>query len=191
MWDICYVYTCKHFVCEWTRKYDIRWVREVIANSSLWTISSQFFWQTQNMFAVKWVWCSSAVFQIPKMSRHHGCGQSTMGKARSTWYVAHVCDASCVMICASCVWRNLCNLSGLSYVYLLHLVRQVVGKLTHIKANRSRKSVIRYLIQTIIYRNTSNIGICQVWEWIWVVILPKFLSTILKNFEDYCREFVE
>ncbi len=62
-----------------------------------------------------------------------------------------------------------------SFVHLSHMVRQVGGKFTHIKANRLWIFAISYLILTIIYKNTSNIGIWRVREWIWVEILPTFL----------------
>ncbi len=52
-------------------------------------------------------------------------------KAGSTQFVVRICDASCVMIRASCVWKNVSNLSRWSFVHLSHLVRQLGGKLTH------------------------------------------------------------
>ncbi len=61
-------------------------------------------------------------------------------------------------------------------------------------------SVIRYLIQTIIYGSTSIIGIWCGRERIWVEILPKLLSIILNNkilrntsdiFEKYFVKFRE
>ncbi len=90
-------------------------------------------------------------------------------KAGSTRCVVHIRAALCVMIRASCVWKNVCVIwMDVSFVHLSHLVRQVGGKLIRIKANGSRISVIQYVIQTIIYRNMSNIGIWRVRKWIWV-----------------------
>ncbi len=60
-----------------------------------------------------------------------------------SWFVHRVYEEICV------IWANV------SFVHSSHLVRQSGGKLTHIKTNGSRMSMIRYLVQTIIYRNTS------------------------------------
>ncbi len=84
----------------------------------------------------------------------------------ATWFAHGVYEEICV------IWVDV------SFVHSSHLAHQVGSKLTHIKANGSWISVICYLVQTIIYRNTSNIGIWQMREWIRVEILPKFLSII-------------
>ncbi len=52
-------------------------------------------------------------------------------KAGSIRCVVRIRDASCVMIHASCVWKNVSNFSNVSFIYSSHLVRQFVGKLTH------------------------------------------------------------
>ncbi len=100
----------------------------------------------------------------------------------------------CDMICTSCLYEEICVLwVDVSFVHSSHLVRQVCVKLIYSRANGSWISMIRYLILKIIYRNTSNIGIWRVREWIWVEILPKFLSVILKiiaeNLENNVQNF--
>ncbi len=83
-------------------------------------------------------------------------------KARSAQCVVRVCDASWF---AHRVYEEIyINWVDVSFVHSLHLVRQVGGKLTHFETNGSRISVILYLVQKIIYRNTSNIGLWRVQE---------------------------
>ncbi len=73
------------------------------------------------------------------------------------WYVFVMRDASWF---AHRVYEEICEIwVDVSFVHSSHMVHQVGGKLTYIKANESQISAIYYLIQTIIYRNTSNIGI--------------------------------
>ncbi len=88
----------------------------------------------------------------------------------ASWFGHHVYEEMCV------IWVNV------SFVHSSHLVRQVGGKLTHMKANGSQISVICYLVLMIIYRNTSNIGIWRVREWIWVWFNVQIFNFFFKKF---------
>ncbi len=128
------------------------------------------------------------------------CGSSGLGRrescGRSVWLIQRKCatsiklgphDVRYVFVMRHASWfthrvhEEICVIwVNVSFVHSSHLVRQVGGKLTHIKANGSRISVICYLVLTIC-RNTSNIGIWWVQEWIWVEISPK-LEHCFKKF---------
>ncbi len=117
------------------------------------------------------IWFSSlSASGFFKLCLHHAWYVLMM--RHTSWFAHRVHEKMCV------IWADV------SFVHSLHLVCQVDDKLTHIKANGSWISVIRYLIQTIIYRNTSNIGIWRVREWSWVWFIMEWTpvnSTFVKS----------